>query len=255
MRLLLRLVIVTALAGLAWVVFREYQAVNTIAPDDARYDPTKVMTLFLSLIALGIAAGVMFAFSVLPLIGEQIGAFFYAPGQESEKSPHAPALACVARGDLEGAVAAYRAVLDGHPTDTHAISEATRLLCDKLERPADAAALLEEQLQKEWGMEDLAFLVNRLVDVSWNHLRDFSRASELLQQLVEAMPETRHSANATHRLRDIQREFEALPPDQQAGAAPAAEADSPALSTPGEEELTIEFLSGPDAPAKEPPRS
>jgi tetratricopeptide (TPR) repeat protein len=250
MRLLIRLLIVAALAAAAWMVFAQYREMSAIPVDDPRHDPSRVVTLFLMLLGLGIAAGVMFALSVLPLIGDQIGQFFYAPGQEVEKSPHAPALAAVARGDFEAAAAAYRAVLDQNPGDTHAISETTRLLCEKLGRPEEAVAFLEEQLNREWGMDDLAFVANRLVDVAWNYQRDLNRSRELLQQLVDALPDTRHSANAGHRLREIQREFEALPAEQRPAEEPTL-----APETESEEELTIEFLSGPDAAPKRPPKA
>ncbi len=252
MRLLIRLLIVAGLAALAWGFFSQYREISAIPTDDPRYDPSRVVTMFLLLLAVGIAAGTVFALSVLPILGDQIGQFFYAPGTEVEKSPHAPALAAVARGDFEAAVVAYQAIIEQNPADTHAISEAARLLSEKLERPADAAAFLEGQLEREWGMDDLAFVANRLVDVTWNYQRDLNRSRELLQQIVDALPETRHSANASHRLRDIQREFESLPAEQRPEGAPGGETTSAAET---EEELTIEFLSGPDAAPSQPPKA
>src|SRR5690606_31905460 len=113
----------------------------------------------------------------------------------------AEALAKTARGDYEGAVAAYKKVVGKTPTDTHAISEAVRLQCDKLEDPNGAAAYLEHLLQNEWPMDDAAFLANRLVDVYWNYLQDADRSRPILEQIMSDMPETKHSANAAHRLR------------------------------------------------------
>lgn len=207
MRTFVRTLIILALCYVGYIVLTEtkglYSADNP--------DPTKIILSFLVLLAIGITIGFIVAVSVVPAIGEQIGSFFFTPNVAAEKNPHAAALAKINRGDYAGAVAAYVKVVEKHPGDTHAISEAARLQCEKLHQPEEAATFLEQTLERDWEMGDLAFIANRLVDVYWTHLQDAERARPILEQLVEQMPETKHSANAAHRLRDIDLALQELP--------------------------------------------
>ena len=82
-----------------------------------------------------------------------------------------------------------------------------KIQCEHLENPAGAAETLEEALKKEWPPESAAFLSSRLVDVYWKYQHDAPSARALLMQIIEAMPETRHSANAMHRLQEIDKQL------------------------------------------------
>ena len=88
-----------------------------------------------------------------------------------------------------------------------ALSEIVRLECEHLDNPAAAADILEQALEREWTPEDAAFLTSRLVDVYWKHQRKAREARALLMQIIEAMPGTKHSANAQHKLQEIERQL------------------------------------------------
>jgi hypothetical protein len=71
------------------------------------------------------------------------------------------------------------------------------------------------------------------VDVYWNQKRDASRARHMLMQIAETMPNTRHAANAMHRLHEIDRALA----DEASGIVkvPSALRDTgPATETPDE---------------------
>ncbi len=204
MRIFLRLVIVAALSYLGLVLFWDARAYQ--ANEDA--DQTKLVLYFVGVVFTGVAVGGIVALSLIPLVGEQIGSFFFNPGQQIEKDPHAPAVSKIAAGDYEGAIEEYRNVLEDNPSDTMAISEIARFYCDKLENSAAAAEVLEEALQREWGADDSAFLCNRLVDVYWTYMHDGVRAHALLVQIAENLPDTKYAANALHRMREIDRAIE-----------------------------------------------
>jgi tetratricopeptide (TPR) repeat protein len=167
----------------------------------------RMVVLFGALVIVGGAAGVMMMLTIVPRIGDAIGNFFFQPSEEIEKDPHAPALAASARGDYPAAVEEYQKNLAEDPMDLLAYSEIAKISCEHLEDPAGAATTLEEALQQEWPPDDVAFLTSRLVDVYWTFQHDAARARALLVQIVEAMPGTRHAANATHRLREIEQQI------------------------------------------------
>jgi tetratricopeptide (TPR) repeat protein len=136
-----------------------------------------------------------------------IGNFFFQPNEQVARDPHADAQAAAARGEYAEAVEEYRKLLESDPNDLLAYSEIAKLCCDHLEDPAAAAQTLEQALEREWPPDDAAFLTTRLVDVYWQHQRDARSARALLMQIVEAMPGTRHAANAEHRLKEIEQQL------------------------------------------------
>jgi len=201
MRILTRSVVILVLLWLVFVLFHETQAVRSAE----NVDGTKVMVLFLCIVFLALVIGAIVAVTIVPAIGESVGSFFFNPDQEIEKSPYADAMVKIAQGDYEGAIEEYKEAYKANPEDTHAVSEIVHLYCDKLGDPDSAQKFLEEALENEWPPEQSAFLGSRLVDVYWIHKHDAQSAKHVLQQIAETMPDTKHAANAYHRLHEIDR--------------------------------------------------
>jgi len=202
MRILARLAIVAVLGCLMAVLLQHAHATQS----GAGSDPSKMVFYYLGIVGLGVVIGIMVATSLLPVLGDLVGGYFYNPATEVEKNPHQKALAKMANGEFQEAAVEYNRVLEKNPTDTLAISEIVRIYCDKLHQPEPAAALLEQSLaQEHWTNDQVAFLGERLVDVYWLHEHDATRARAILLQLAELMPETKHAANALHRLHEIDR--------------------------------------------------
>jgi tetratricopeptide (TPR) repeat protein len=227
MRTLPRLLIFVGLAWLTIVLFSHARTANS----QENIDATRVVMLFGGVILVGGLAGILFVIMVLPSIGDMIGNFFFQPNQQVTKTPHADAQAAVARGDYEDAVAEYRKVIEKDPADTLAYSEIAKISCEHLEDPLAASAILEQALRQEWSQEDAAFLSARLVDVYWDHQRDARSARALLMQVIENMAGTRHSANAEHRLKELEQQvlmepLEPLEPDE-LNAPPPGEPEPP----------------------------
>ncbi|MCE9608795.1 MAG: hypothetical protein K8R23_01070 [Chthoniobacter sp.] len=198
-----------ALAWLTFIIFTyanaEMQRVD--ADGNKSPDALKVVLYFGGVVIVGGASGVLFAAMVMPAIGDTIGKFFFNPDEKIEKSPHADALSAIARGDYEMAVQEYLNAFGKDPHDTLALSEVVRLECDQLDNPEAAADILEQALEREWTAEDAAFLTSRLVDVYWKHQHRVREARALLMQIIETMPGTKHSANAQHKLQEIERQI------------------------------------------------
>ncbi len=192
------------MAGLGWLVFVVFmQARQHMATENA--DPTKTIVYFLVVVLLALIGGGFVAFSFIPAVGDWIGGLFFAPNEEVEKSPHADAIAKVAQGDFEGAIAEYHEAFKKDPSDTHAVLEMARLYCDRLGDPQAGAGVLESALEHEWTPDESASMCNHLADIYLNHMHDAPRARALLVQVAESMPNTKHSANAIHRMHEIDR--------------------------------------------------
>ncbi len=227
-----------AIFGLLWLEILLYRQVETINHSE-NPDNTKIIILFGAIIFIAVVIGTIAAVVIIPSIGEVIGNFFFNPSQEIEKNPHSNAMARIAQGDYEGAVGEYKKNLEQDPNDMHAFSEIVHLYCDKLHNYDEAEHFLEEALKQEWPPEQGAFIASRLVDVYWNHRGDAERARHVLMQIAETMPNTRHAANAVHRLKEIDRALA----DQAAGivhrTATPAESAAPgeeSAAHPGEEQ-------------------
>lgn len=233
-RYLTRILFLSGLLLLGYVLIKQV----VIIRDSDNPDDSKLFLLFGGLLLVAVVIGIMAALSIIPSIGETIGNFFFNPNQKIEKNPHSDALAKIAQGDYEGAIEAYKKNLANNPDDMHALSEVIHLYCDKLHDHDAAEHFLEEALKSEWPPEQGAFIASRLVDVYWNHRHDAARARHVLMQIAETMPDTRHAANAIHRLHEIERVLA----DQAAGIVPhAAETGLPPVATepdasPGEVE-------------------
>jgi hypothetical protein len=192
--------------GLAWLTFVLFHEAR-LASNKEDVDATKVVMLFGGVILAGALAGILFVVMVMPQLGDTIGNFFFHPDQQIEKDPHWAAQSALARGDYEGAVQEYRQILEKDPCDMLSYSEIAKIECENLQDPATAAETLEGALQNEWPPEDAAFLSSRLVDVYWRFQHDAQSARALLLQIIETMPGTRHSANAEHRLKEIEQQI------------------------------------------------
>jgi tetratricopeptide (TPR) repeat protein len=190
--------------GLLWLEIVLYGAVVRLQAQE-NADGTQIVMLFGGIIFVAIVIGCIAALWIIPAIGETVGNFFFNPNQQIEKNPHSDALAKIAQGDYEAAIEEYKKNLEANPDDMHAFSEIIHLYCDKLHDHDAAEHFLEEALKNEWPPEQGAFIASRLVDVYWNHKGDATRARHVLMQIAETMPDTRHSANAVHRLHEIER--------------------------------------------------
>lgn len=195
--------IALALAYLGFVLFGEART----AMSKEIVDQSRVVMLFGSLVLVGLAAGGTVVVMFLPSFGDWIGNFFFNPDEKIEKPPHADALAAVACGDYERAVAEYRKCAERDPSDTFALSEIVHIYCDKLHNPAAAEQTIEDALAQDRTRDDAAFLSNRLAEVYWKYQHDARRARELLLQVIENFPNTKHSANAAHKLQEIERQL------------------------------------------------
>lgn len=164
-----------------------------------------------SILLLAVWGGVMFVTIVLPAIGDAVGTVMYSSGEAVSKNEGMQAAAKMAAGDYEGAIDAYETMLKEKPDDPFPVSEIGKIYAEKLNDPGRALAYLQQHLEAQsWTEDNAAFLMFRMVDVHM-HNESFNDAKDILEQIVGNFPGTRHSANAKHKIQEIeQAEFKLI---------------------------------------------
>lgn len=211
------------LAAVIWIQTGE-QSAKPVDPDKVEYkenlmgdlvpvnsreegglaDGAKVLVRGLVFLVIGLYSAFMFIAFVLPNLVHRATQEMYGSGAEVETDPMHDARALFAQGDYEGAVKAYHEVAKSTPDDRFPWVEMAKIQNDNLEDPDAAIATLREGLEsQEWTVNNAAFFLFRIAELYEKEKEDPMTTVQLLQQIVELFPETRHSANATHRLREM----------------------------------------------------
>lgn len=154
----------------------------------------------------GLYAGLLFLIFVLPAISDGIARLMFSdPGGEAETNdPMREARALQAQGDYVGAVESLRQVVTEDEHNRLAWAEMAKIQLSHIEDAEGALAMLAEALEgREWEVDDAAFFMFRISEVQLENLDNREAAVQILQQVCTTFPETRHSANATHQLREL----------------------------------------------------
>ncbi len=167
------------------------------------------MGLLLS-IGSAAAAGIVAWAYVLPFLASRAsGAIFEGGDIIEQEDPMRDAHAALAQGNYDGALTAFRKVAANDPTNRLPWVEMAKVYKTNLEDPGGAAAVLREGLEAhEWEEEDACFLLFRLSEIYHEDLGDRETCRAIMQQVIDTFPNTRHSANATHKLNEWNREDE-----------------------------------------------
>jgi TolA-binding protein len=147
--------------------------------------------------------GIVFVIDVLPSLAHRMTHAVYDSAEMVEDDAMHDARAKLAQGDYEGAIAAFRDAAAMDTLNRLPWVEISKIQRENLHDPAAAIATLRQAIEgQEWEMSDAAFLIFRLAEIYDEDLEDRLSAASLLQQVVDQFPETRHSANARHRLHE-----------------------------------------------------
>ena len=161
-------------------------------------------TTFVIVLFVGAGLGVLAAKVILPRIGDAVGAFFYAPGGVLITDEGTKGAARLAQGDYAGAIAEYEAELQQKPDDTLAIGEIAKIHAERLNDPETALNFLKTQLaSRAWQPDGAAFILFRSAGIRADVMKDFAGAQAALEQVIATFPNTRHSANAHHKLNEL----------------------------------------------------
>ncbi|MEN3943683.1 hypothetical protein WJU23_20455 [Prosthecobacter sp. SYSU 5D2] len=155
--------------------------------------------------AVGLAVGLLIVKYVLPAFGDAVGTLVYSSGEKVQPAESHKAAAKMAQGDYEGAIAEHEKALAADPAQTYPIAEIAKICAERLHDPRRALQVLQKHLDaREWSEEDSAFLHFRMVEVHWHQLGDFTSARQVLEKIITLFPNTHHSANAHHKLKEVE---------------------------------------------------
>jgi uncharacterized membrane protein YeaQ/YmgE (transglycosylase-associated protein family) len=167
---------------------------------------------FIYMIVVGVIGGLAAVKYIIPWIGDAMGTFFFSSGEEVAMDDSKKAVAKLAQGDYEGAIAEYEKIARKKPEDSFPIAEIAKIYSESMGDPSRALAFLAERLEgQEWDEDTAAFLMFRMADIQSEKLKDYQAAHELLEEVIANFPNTRHSANAHHKQNEVdQAQFKAL---------------------------------------------
>lgn len=163
---------------------------------------TSLTGIMLAFLTAGLV-GVVFVVDILPLLAHRFTHAVYDSGEEVEEDVMHDARAKLAQGEYEDAISAFRDAAAKDPTNRIPWVEIAKVQREHLSDPAGAVATLREAIeQHDWQVNDAAYLMFRLAETYDEALGDRTSAVAIMQQVVDQFPETRHSANAKHRLQE-----------------------------------------------------
>jgi tetratricopeptide (TPR) repeat protein len=147
--------------------------------------------------------GIVVVAHVLPMLAHRVTHAVYDSGEQVEKDPMHDARSKVAQGDWEGAIEAFRQAAAADPLNRLPYVEISKIQLDQLEDPHAAVQTLRQAIEgQEWQENDAAYLMFRLAEIYAEKIGDLNSAAIIMQQVMEQFPETRHFANARHKLHD-----------------------------------------------------
>jgi len=150
-----------------------------------------------------VVLGVIFVVDVLPVMAQKMTHAVYDSAEMVEEDPMHDARAKVAQGDYEGAIEAFKVAAQADPFNRMPWVEIAKIYRENLENPAAALSTLRTALEgQEWQVNDAAYLMFRVAELYDEDLHDRLSATTILLQVTEQFPNTRHSANARHRLHE-----------------------------------------------------
>ena len=169
-------------------------------------DPAKLAAQLPALLLAALYFGVLFVVYVLPVLTDRATNAVLASNEGIERDPMNDARAAVARGDYEDAIEFYREATEHDPSNRLPWVEISKIQHDQLEDPEAALDTMQTALDDhEWPEDDVVFFMGRIADIQLDDLENPDECADILNQIVELFPGTRHSANATHKLREMGR--------------------------------------------------
>jgi len=147
--------------------------------------------------------GIVFVTRVLPSIAHYFAHAVYDSGELLEKDVMHDARSLVAQGNYEQAIEAFKTAATNDPLNRLPWVEIARIQRNNLQDPEAAILTLRTALEgQEWQVSDAAYLLFRLAELYDDDRQDRTSAAAIMQQEIDEFPETRHSANARHRLHE-----------------------------------------------------
>ncbi len=161
------------------------------------------LPLIISVFVMAGLGGVLIVLTILPSLAHKFTHAIYDSGEVIERDPMHDAHSLLAQGKYPEAVEAFKSAAKHDPFNRLPWVEIAKIQRVHLHDPDAAITTLRTALEgQEWPMNDAAFLIFRLAEIYDEDRGDRPTAAALMQQVMDEFPETRHSANARHKLHE-----------------------------------------------------
>ena len=169
---------------------------------EAKISEKTLAGILLTLLVAG-TAGVLFVTLVLPLMAHYVAHAVYDSGEMLETDTLHDAHSLMAQGEYVKAIEAFKVAAARDPLNRLPWVEIAKIQRTNQYDPEAAIQTLETALEgQEWQINDAAYLLFRLAELYDEDRDDRAAAVGIMRKVIDEFPETRHSANARHRLRD-----------------------------------------------------
>ena len=169
--------------------------------EEKQYD---VMKLFPVLVLGGLYLGILFVLYALPNMVDKGVNSVLGSNAEIEADPYHDAHVAVAQGEYPAAIRVFKEGLEKDTDNIKPWVEIAKIQLKNLENPQAAIKTYQKALTKgDWSDNDTAYFMSRIAEIQNTELSDHAAATEILQSIIAQFPDTRHSANAKHSLREM----------------------------------------------------
>lgn len=146
--------------------------------------------------------GIFFVVYALPLFVQRATHAVYDSGEMVEKDMMRDARSLLMQGDYEGAIAAFQNAAAVDPLNRLPWVEIAKIYKNNLGDAGSAIQTIRDALESQsWEVDDAAYFLFRLAEL-YKEEGDSGSAMAIMRQVIEQFPETRHSANATHKMHE-----------------------------------------------------
>ena len=148
--------------------------------------------------------GILFVVHVLPALVQRFTHAVYDSGEMVDHDVMRDARSLMARGEYEAAIVEFRNAIAAEPGNRMPWMEIAKIQKDCLDDPQAAIRTLSDAIEAfAWSMDDVVYFMFRLAELHEQVSGDHGAAMSLMQQVAEHYPNTRHAANANHRLQEL----------------------------------------------------
>lgn len=147
--------------------------------------------------------GVAFVLLVLPSFAHRVTHAIYDSAEMVERDVMHDARSLLAQGNYQAAIQAFREAAAKDPLNRLPWVEIAKIQKEKLNDPAAAVQTIRYALEsQEWEVNDAAYLLFRLAELYDEVDHNRAAAIAIMRQVIDEFPNTRHWANANHKLRE-----------------------------------------------------
>ncbi len=158
--------------------------------------------ILLTFLSAGLV-GILFVVHVLPFFAQRLTHAVYDSGEIVQRDHFSGARSLMAQGEWEAAIAAFHEAAAADPMNRLPWIEIAKIYKDHLENPQAAIQTLRDALEAHaWEVNDAAYFMFRLAELYYEVDGNLEMASAIMNQVIEQFPQTRHSANAAHKLHE-----------------------------------------------------